>query len=211
MTRDPRLSTLDSRPMFIELTDHLRCPAEHAESFLVLIPDEMSGRDVKRGTLGCPVCQREYPIREGVVHFWEGTTGATETPGRGAVDAGAVAAFLGLEGPGGYVGLIGEAAGLAQELSFRLPGIHLVAVNPPGGTPPDQSTSLLLSPGIPFKQKSLRGIVLGRPFGAETGWTSGALQAVLPGLRAVGHGPTPAFDGFDLLGEAEGWWVGRKR
>jgi uncharacterized protein YbaR (Trm112 family) len=197
--------------MFIELTDHLRCPAEHAESFLVLIPDEMSGREVLRGVLGCPVCQREYPIREGVVHFWEGTAASPEPPAGGAVNAGAIAAFLGLEGPGGYVGLIGEAAGLAPALGAHLPGIHLVAVNPPGGITLDQSISLLLSPGIPFKRKSLRGIVLGRPFGAEAGWAAGALQAVLPGLRAVGHGPTPGFDGFELLGEAEGWWVGKRR
>jgi uncharacterized protein YbaR (Trm112 family) len=197
--------------MFIELTDHLRCPAEHTESFLVLIPDEMNGREVVRGVLGCPVCQREYPIREGVVHFREGTADSPEPPSGIAVNAGAIAAFLGLEGPGGFVGLIGEAAGFAPELSARLPGIHLVAVNPPGRMPLDPSISLLLSPGIPFKHKSLRGIVLGRPFGGEAGWAAGALQAVLPGLRAVGHGPTPGFDGFDLLGEAEGWWVGKKR
>ena len=48
--------------MFIELTDHLRCPADHDESFLVLLPLDLAGRDVVQGTLGCPVCQREYAI-----------------------------------------------------------------------------------------------------------------------------------------------------
>ena len=28
--------------MFIELTDHLRCPEDHEESFLVLLPDQGS-------------------------------------------------------------------------------------------------------------------------------------------------------------------------
>ena len=197
--------------MFIELTDHLRCPAEHAESFLVLIPDEMGGREVRRGVLGCPVCQREYPIREGVVHFWEATQVVTPPPAGGAVNAGAIAAFLGLEGPGGYVGLIGEAASYAAGLSGLLAGIHLVAVNPPGGFSPGETLSVLLSPGIPFKRGSFRGIVLGGPFGGEAAWAEGAVQSVLPGLRAVGRGPTPQFDGFELMGEAEGWWVGKKR
>ena len=38
--------------MFIELTDHLRCPADHAESYLVLLPDRMDGRSVREGRLG---------------------------------------------------------------------------------------------------------------------------------------------------------------
>ena len=33
--------------MFIELTDYLRCPADHAESYLVLLPDEMQERSVR--------------------------------------------------------------------------------------------------------------------------------------------------------------------
>ena len=196
--------------MFIELTDHLRCPAEHAESFLVLIPDEMDGRKVMRGVLGCPLCQREYPISDGVVQFSE-SPGVVVDPPAGRVNAGAISAFLGLEGPGGYVGLIGEAASYGPELSSMLPGIHLVAVNPPGGAGRSESLSVLLSPAIPFKHRSLRGIVLGGPFGGQAGWPEGAVQAVLPGLRAVGHGPTPRFEGFDLMGEAEGWWVGRTR
>jgi hypothetical protein len=38
---DPRPSTLDQALLFIELTDHLRCPNDHDESFLVLLPDLM--------------------------------------------------------------------------------------------------------------------------------------------------------------------------
>ena len=41
--------------MFIELTDHLRCPADHEESYLVLLPDEIRERSVRAGRLGCPV------------------------------------------------------------------------------------------------------------------------------------------------------------
>ena len=52
--------------MFIELTDHLRCPAEHDEAFLVLLPELIEGRSVRKGTLGCPICDRRFTLRDGV-------------------------------------------------------------------------------------------------------------------------------------------------
>ena len=196
--------------MFIELTDHLRCPAAHAESFLVLSPDEMTGRTVHRGVLGCPVCRREYRIRQGVVHFMEEKEPVEPMPVVGRVDAGAIAAFLGLEGPGGYVALVGDAAGFAAGLSRLWPGIHLVAVNPPWNSTPTDSLSVLEAPRLPVKTRALRGIVLGAPYGQRLPWPDEAVQSVLPGLRAVGRGPVPEVAGFELLGEAEGWWVGRR-
>lgn len=195
--------------MHIELTDHLRCPADHPESFLVLIPGEMHGREVRRGVLGCPACQREYPIVDGVVHFSPEAPLPPSIPEYGAVNAGAIAAFLGLEGPGGYVGLVGDAAGFIHGLTPLWPGIHLVAVNPPPGFAPGDAASVLLSPTIPFKARSLRGMVLGTPYGGVPSWSDAAVGAILPGLRVAGQGPVPATSAFELLGEAGGWWVGR--
>jgi uncharacterized protein YbaR (Trm112 family) len=195
--------------LHIELTDHLRCPADHPESFLVLIPGEMRGREVRRGVLGCPVCQREYPIVDGVVHFTPQAPLPSVPLNDGAVNADAIAAFLGLEGPGGYVGLVGNAVGFSPGLAPLWPGIHLVAVNPPEGFTPSERTSVLLSPALPFKARSLRGIVVGEPYGSEAPWRETAVGAVLPGLRAAGQGPLPVAEKFELLGEAAGWWVGR--
>ena len=197
--------------MFIELTDQLRCPADHAESFLVLIPEEMSGRVVRQGVLGCPVCHREYRIMDGVVQFGAARGSVEAGPPTGAVDAAALAAFLGLEGPGGYVALVGDAAPFEADLARLWPGIHLVAVNPPSGTVGGESLSLLQAPRLPIKRRALRGIVLGDPFGRRPPWPEDAVQSVLPGLRAAGKGPPPQVPGFELLGEAEGWWVGRCR
>ena len=53
--------------MFIELTDHLRCPADHEESYLVLLPDRMEERSVREGRLGCPVCGRTYTLADGIL------------------------------------------------------------------------------------------------------------------------------------------------
>jgi uncharacterized protein YbaR (Trm112 family) len=197
--------------MFIELTDHLRCPADHAESFLVLIPAEMTGRTVRRGVLGCPVCQREFPITGGVVHF--GGAPEASVPGQvpAGIDTAAIAAFLGIDGPGGYVALVGDAAGFADGLRRLWAGIHLVAVNPPRGMAPAAGLSVLQAPRLPIKARALRGIILGEPFSGLAPWPEDAVQAVLPGLRVVGRGSVPRVPGFELLGEAEGWWVGRRR
>src|SRR5947209_18880895 len=58
----------------------LRCPEAHEEAFLVLSTGEMVGRMVRSGLLGCPACQREYPIVQGVAHFSASGTGGELTP-----------------------------------------------------------------------------------------------------------------------------------
>jgi uncharacterized protein YbaR (Trm112 family) len=195
--------------MHIELTDQLRCPAGHPESFLVLIPGEMRGREVRRGVLGCPTCQREYPIVDGVVHFSPEAPAESSALGETPLNAEAIAAFLGLEGPGGYVGLVGAASVFGPALATLWPGVTLALVNPRAPVPVDERLSVLLSPSLPFKARSLRGVVVGAPYGGDAGWSNAAVQAVLPGLRAAGQGPAPSTPGFELLGEAGGWWVGR--
>src|SRR5438128_417393 len=102
--------------MFIELTDHLRCPADHEEQFLVLLPDRMEGRSVLSGELGCPVCGRVVRVEEGVADFGAGTPGTGDTSLTGE----AVPALLGVTGPGGYVALVGSAARLGDAVASRL-------------------------------------------------------------------------------------------
>lgn len=195
--------------MFIELTDHLRCPADHPESFLVLVPDVMDGRRVLQGTLGCPICHAEYRITDGIADLGVAAQPPAPPAAESTVDAAAILAFLGLEGPGGYLGLVGDASRLAPGLQTLLPGVHLVAVNPPAGTLPTSELSLIWAPRMPLKARTLRGVVVGRPFASDAGWGADAVRSVLPGLRAAGQGPVPDVVGFELLGSAEGWWVGR--
>ncbi len=197
--------------MFIELTDHLRCPADHDEAFLVLIPETVAGRDVTSGILGCPICNREYPVTAGVAHFGAPvTSGAPASAVAGiAPDAAAVLSFLSLDGPGGYVTLVGQATGLAGGLRALLPGVHLVAVNPNAELAGISGLSVLRSPQFPVKSRSQRGVVLGLPEADDPEWRRRAVAAVLPGLRIAGEGPLPESRGFELLASAAGWWVGR--
>jgi hypothetical protein len=193
--------------MHIELTDHLRCLSDHAESFLVLLPDAMDGRRVVRGTLGCPVCGSIVRIDEGVPWF----EGGTPSEGRTMLSAVAVAAFLGVSGPGGYVALAGGATAVAGQLASLLPGISLVLVNPPPGTADSLAGSVLRAGRLPLKHGSMRGVVLGQDAAESVDWVTDALGAALPGLRVVVEGGAPPAEGVELLATVEGCWVGRKK
>jgi uncharacterized protein YbaR (Trm112 family) len=200
--------------VFIELTDLLRCPADHAESFLVLLPDEMQGRFVRRGRLGCPVCHREFPIEEGIARFGLPLSGGPAVPTSSVgdpVDPGALQAFLGIEGPGGYAALVGSAARFAPGMRALLPGVQWVAVNPPPDVREQEGVSSLEAPLIPVLSRSLRGVVLGQGYGENSYWEHEAARAVLPGLRVVGVGIASLPAELELLGDAGGWWVGKKR
>jgi len=194
--------------MFIELTDHLRCPADHDESFLVLLPDRMEGRSVRTGHLGCPVCGRTFQLADGVLD-----TGDEPSPevGSGTVlDADALTALVGLHGPGGYLTLVGPVALLWSEVARLNPGVALVAVNPPGEVSDTAELSVLRGARLPLKSGSMRGVVLGRPFADDPDWVAEAARVVLPGLRIVGEGKDPPAELVELLASAGGAWVGTK-
>ena len=159
------------------------------------------------GELGCPVCGMVITLDRGVADWGGGSNAAGAT----ALTAQAVAAFLGLGGPGGYVALAGTPAALAGELLPLLSGVRLVLVNPDLATPDTESASVLFAPRFPLKTGSMRGVVLGAPLSAEPGWIGGAVEAVLPGLRVVVEGGEPPSDGIELLASGPGVWVGKRR
>ena len=192
--------------MFIELTDHLRCPADHDESFLVLLPDRMEGRSVRTGHLGCPVCGRTFQLTGGVLD-----TGDAPAPGVGsgsALDADALTTLVGLHGPGGYLTLVGPVASLWSGVAELNPGVALVAVNPPAEICDAAELSVLRGASLPIKSGSMRGVVLSRPFADDPHWVREAARVALPGLRVVGEGKDPPQELVDLLASADGVWVG---
>ena len=192
--------------MFIELTDHLRCPRDHEEAYLVLLPDVVEQRDVRSGRLGCPVCQWETSFTDGVVDFGGGRAATRPS----ALTGEAVRAFLGVSGPGGYVALVGTPARLAPELAQAFRGVALVLVNPPEETVAEPPSSVLLAARIPLKSASMRGIVVGADFGSDPVWVEEALGSVLGGLRIVVEGTVPDLPGLEVLAEADGVYVGKK-
>jgi len=170
--------------VFIELTEILKCPRDHAEGYVVATPIAMDGRRIVRGVVGCPECRAEFPVLDGVVYF-----GAPDAaPGAGAgpdYDAAGLAAFLDLGGPGGYAALVGRAARLGAAVTGLVPGVHFVAVDPPAGVAPGPTLSVLRGPRVlPFKSAMLRAVAVGAD---RTGpaWLGEAVRVLLPGRRLV--------------------------
>jgi uncharacterized protein YbaR (Trm112 family) len=192
--------------VFIELTDHLRCPTDHEEGFLVLLPDRIEGRSVLAGQLGCPICGRTFQLRDGV--FDTGDAPDRRDDLGTALDAGAVTALTGLAGPGGYLTLVGPVASHWKDIAELNPGVALVAVNPGGEVTDAPGISVLRGARIALKSRSMRGVVLGRPYADDPYWVAEAARVVLPGLRIVGEGTDPPGDVIDLMASADGVWVG---
>ncbi len=201
--------------MFIELAEFLRCPEGHPdEPYCVVAPDVMVERRVVRGSVGCPVCRREYGIAAGVVDFGAGFGGAppaTEPAGGGALpDAAVVQALLGLESTGGYVVLFGSAAHLAMGLAALRPGVHLVGVNAPPEVEPSPAFSLLRHPAVaPLRSAMARGVVMGRETTVPS-WLAEGARVLLRGQRLVALREAVAVPGVATLADGQGLWVGQK-
>lgn len=192
--------------MFIELTDILRCPADHEENVLVLLPDGVTDRQVQSGHLGCMECGLVYPVRGGAAEF--GPAGMEVRPSR-RLSGSAMAALLGLGGPGGYVAMVGGAAADWRGFAAAAEGVHVVAVNPPADVAEGRGISVVRAGRIPVKSRQLRGVVLGPGFAEAPGWVAEGTRALLPGLHLVGEGPTPSAPGLEVLADADGVWVAR--
>ena len=194
--------------MFLELTDHLRCPEDHDEAYLVLLPDRMENRNVESGEIGCPICHRTWRIVDGVLDFG-GAPSAERGPS--PLEGGAVAALTGLSGPGGYIVLAGPVAIAWEGVAEALPGVQVVAVNPPAEVLPRPGLSVLRAPILPLKRRSMRAVVLAGRWAGARRQVEAAAQVVLPGLRLVAQGEPPAIGGLEVLATAGGWWVATMR
>jgi uncharacterized protein YbaR (Trm112 family) len=218
--------------VFLEVTEILRCPRVHDESFVVCVAYAMDGRQVARGVIGCPVCQEEFPITDGVARFDAPAAGEGPGPGQAAattdgpqpglpgterrsaaapLTAEATAAFLALEGRGGYVLLAGSAARLARDLAALVPGVHLLCVNAPLEAERVPECSYVASlGGFPIKSAQVRGVVLGADCVAEP-WLAEGVRVLLHGLRLVAEDERASPAGIVELARGAGVLVGEKR
>lgn len=195
--------------MFIELTEFLRCPEDHDDAFCIVLPDEMAGRTIMRGVIGCPVCRREYPIRDGVAEFG-GQPPAVPAAPAALLDPDIVAALLGLTNPGGFVILMGSAAAVAPALVERIGGVHFVGMNAPDGTEVSPALTLLNHQRkIPLRSAVARGVVVPAEM-AQAAWLGEGARVLLRGQRVVVAREDVVVPGLEPVAAGRGLWVGQK-
>ena len=202
--------------MFIELSEYLLCPGDHERSYCVVVPDEMVGRLIRTGVIGCPICKREFPIEDGVARMGDRPATSqdaswTQDSADGKLpDPRALQVLMGLTNPGGYVVLVGTAAGMAAGLSALLGGVHFVVVN----APRDLEGAPFLSrvegaDRIPLRDSMARAVVVGRESAVDP-WLKESVRVLLRGQRLVSLAEVSPPTGVKELAVGQGLWVGEK-
>lgn len=197
--------------MFIDLLDALRCPADHDETWLVARIDKMAGRYIAEGSLGCPVCRREYAIREYVAYFSESfAASAPAEPVVGTADdrLTRVAALLDLGAPGGFVGLAGSVSEDAVALALTF-DVQAVIMNPPFAVKRGEGCSVLrCGDRAPLAAGSLRALAYDKHVAADEALVTSLVRAVRSGGRVLAPVSVPRPDGVRELARDEEEWVG---
>lgn len=147
--------------MFIELIDALRCPVQHEESWLVAAAARIEQRHIVHGTLGCPVCSAEYPVRDGVVDFRSGVGDAAPSqPAAPGEPAMRLAAMLDLTDALGFAVLLGSWGTCATELS-TIVETPLILIDPPADIIGAPGISVLRTDGhLPLASGAARAMAM---------------------------------------------------
>jgi uncharacterized protein YbaR (Trm112 family) len=200
--------------VFIELLDLLRCINEHEDTWLVASFKAVTNRFVMEGTLGCPNCSAEYPIRNGIADFSAGLVlprceGERSVAIRDREElATRAGAFLNVTEPGATVVLGGMWADAALDLSV-MTETRVLAINSKAGAEESETVGLLLvGSKIPVAAGSVLGVALDASFPAET--VASAVKAVRPGGRIVGPVGIPPPAEVAVLAQDEDYWVAQK-
>ena len=195
--------------MFIPLVDLLRCVRAHEETWLVASIEKALDRDIVTGTLGCPICLAEYPIRDGIV-FFDDDAPAAPLPELAPTeyDAVRVAAALDLTDPR-MTALLHAGWGAFAPIMRGLTPAQLLLVNPPQGITSGDGVSIVRSSIVaPLARGSIAGVAVGdRP--AESMLAS-LVSSLKAGGRMLGSGRLAIPPGLAELARDEEVWVAQR-
>lgn len=200
--------------MHIEVVDALRCIEPHDETWLVASVDAWHGRQIRTGTLGCPVCRATYPVVNGVADF----TGAATVPVDGAAaDASApdaeaamrLAALLDLREAGGIVVLAGRHGALVDALE-AMTAAHYVVLLAPTEAWLGPGSALRVRERVPFASASVRAAAIDGAL-ADPDRLGQIARVIRPAGRLVAPASAPVPDEIRELARDDRDWVGERQ
>lgn len=192
--------------MFVELIESLRCPNDHEDSPLIAQATKTENRRIHTGTLGCPVCHSEFPIRDWVAWFGQiPPMAGFEIPSQEI--AMRVAAFLELTDARGFALLCGRW-GVHAELIGLIAETPLVVVNHSVATPIQHTAGGVRGQVIPFAAGSARALAISETSTKEI--IASGVRAVKAGGRVMGPATIPLPDGVTELVRDDRVWVATK-
>ena len=194
--------------MFIELVDALRCPVPHEESWLVAATTRMEQRHIVHGTLGCPVCNAEYPIRDGVVDFRRGPEDQA-APHHATPDEPAMrlAALLDLTDALGFAVLLGRWGSWAAELA-AIVETPLILVDPPASVIGAPGISVLRTNGdVPLASGAARAMAIDE---VSVGRAASAVRATRTRGRVIAPLSLALPDGVRELARDDTIWLAER-
>lgn len=191
--------------MLVELIDRLRCPHVHEDSWLVAAVSRTAHRRLVDATLGCPVCNAEFEVRDGVVSFGEAAPSAPMPATEAEVMR--AAALLHVEERGLYV-LDAGWGSLAPGL-LALMTAEFLLVDPPAGITATDGGGILSGVGDrwPIAAGALHGIAIERASAARL---DDALRILRAGGRLIAPANAPVPAGARELARDERHWVAER-
>jgi len=192
--------------MFVEFLDRLRCPAEHADTWLVAAATRTAHRRLIEATLGCPECGAEYALRGGELWFGQRVD---STPMAASEDeAMRLAALLKLEERGLYL-LDGGWAVFDGSLRALL-DVAVLVVDPPSlpeFAEAGEGTLRGVGDRWPLAAAAFHGIALDRATPART---ADAVRLLRAGGRLVAPSSATVPPGVRELARDDRHWVAEK-
>lgn len=172
--------------MHLVATDVLACPRCGGDHGLLVLADQLQGRQVLEGRLGCPNCRETFSIREGAANLR--VDAAAEDPNIDLAPddeerAFRVAALLGLGEQGGAVAVLGASPALLERIRSLLPRALVLGGSLSGAAPGGATDWLLLDARPAFRPSRLRGLAVLEK--APTALLEHAAGVLAPGARIV--------------------------
>jgi hypothetical protein len=166
--------------------------------------DVAVNRDIVTGTLGCPQCLAEYPIRDGIVYFAE----VTRLPFRAPVEGEAmrVAAALDLTEARMTAVLQGSWGAHAPIIQGVSPA-QLLLVNPPEGIVSGDGISIVVADAAPVAVGSANGVAIDAS--ATDAMIASLRLALRGGGRMLGVAAMAVPSDFAELARDDDVWVAR--